>query len=107
MTTEAAFREQVLEVGEPALVLFWATWCGYCRELLPEFEGLAGEFPGRVVSVTLDEDDNPLWDTYGIAVVPTLALFHDGELVAKRVGVIGQGLTADDLRRFVQAHPTA
>jgi thioredoxin 1 len=107
VTTEAEFRESVLEADEPVLVLFWATWCPHCQRFLREFERAAGDFLGRVVSATLDDDGNPLWDTYGVQVVPTVALFRNGGLIARRDGTIGRGLTAADLKGFIEATATS
>ncbi len=87
-----AFRAQVLDHGEPTVVLFWATWCPFCRRYRPEFDKLAAKFPGRFASVYLDDESNPLWDDYAVDVVPTLALFRDGKLVDRQDGILGYGI---------------
>ena len=87
-----AFRAQVLEAKEPTVVLFWATWCPFCRRYKPEFDKLAAQRPWRFASVYLDDESNPLWDDYAVDVVPTLALFRAGQLVDRQDGVLGYGI---------------
>lgn len=89
---DRAFRSQVVESQEPTVVLFWATWCPFCRRYRPEFDKLAGKFPWRFASVYLDDEENPLWDDYAVDVVPTLALFRGGKLVQRQDGILGYGI---------------
>lgn len=87
-----AFRREVLESREPTFVLFWATWCPFCRRFKPEFDRLASGLPIRTATVYLDDESNPLWDDYDVRVVPTIALFRNGELVDREDGILGYGL---------------
>jgi len=48
--------------GSVSVVLFWATWCPYCRTLMPHLQRLAGEFEGRPVrfyALNVWEDADP------------------------------------------------
>ncbi len=102
MKDAKAFRAQVLEAGEPIVALFWATWCPFCRKYKPEFDRLAAKWPWRFASVYLDDESNPLWDDYAVAVVPTLALFRDGKLVDRQDGVLGYGIDRKATDAFAQ-----
>ncbi len=45
--------------GKIVLVDFWASWCGPCRESLPQYEKLYTEYPRsdfEIVAINLDED---------------------------------------------------
>jgi len=46
--------------GSIAVVNFWATWCGPCRQEFPMLSQLAGKFAGRKVRfVAISADDDP------------------------------------------------
>ena len=88
--------------GRRAVVLFHARWCPYCRAFKPVFDELAPGAKGHeVLEVVLDDEDNPLWDKYGIDAAPTV-MFFDGGKVAKRLDARrGVGLEAADLKRAI------
>lgn len=47
--------------GKPLIVNFWATWCGPCKEEMPDFQRLAtGEFGNQIqiVGIGIDNADN-------------------------------------------------
>ena len=68
------------------LVDFWATWCGPCRMVAPIVEELAAETPD-VTFAKIDVDENPdVAIGLGIASIPTLMLFKDGQLVDRLIG---------------------
>jgi thioredoxin 1 len=86
--TDANFDETILNADKPALVDFWAVWCGPCRVIGPIVEELAAEYGDRVVVGKLDVDANR--DTavkYGIQAIPTLLLVNNGEIADRIVGV--------------------
>ncbi len=96
-----AFKAEVLESSEPTVVLFWATWCPFCRRYKPEFDKVAAKWPWRFASVFLDDESNPLWDEYAVDVVPTLALFRGGQVVERQDGVLGYGIDRKATDAFV------
>ena len=86
--TEKNFEEEVLKSDKPVLVDFWATWCGPCRMLAPTIEKIAEEQEGVIKVGKIDVDDEPeLAAKYGIASIPTLMVFKNGEVVKSSVGV--------------------
>ncbi|MGQ0797208.1 MAG: thioredoxin family protein [Methanobacteriota archaeon] len=98
---ENAFRREVLEARGPTVVLFWATWCPFCRRFKPEFDRLGSDLDVRLATVFLDDQENPLWEDYAVDVVPTIALFRDGDLVDRQDGVLGYGLDRSSVQAFV------
>ena len=86
--TEKNFEEEVLKPDKPVLVDFWATWCGPCRMLAPTIAKIAEEQEGVIKVGKIDVDDEPeLAAKYGIASIPTLMVFKNGEVVKSSVGV--------------------
>ena len=86
--TDDNFESEVLNSDQPVLVDFWAEWCMPCRMIAPTIEELADEYNGKVKVGKLDTDANrnvPM--QYGISAIPTVILFHNGEVVQKFVGV--------------------
>jgi thioredoxin 1 len=84
---EAKFDETVLKANMPALVDFWAPWCGPCRMVAPIVEELANEYEGKVGFFKLNVDDNPrVAGRYGVMSIPTLILFKGGQPVTNIVG---------------------
>jgi hypothetical protein len=49
------------------------------------------------VEVLLDDEDNPLWVTYKIAIVPSVLFFKGGKVVKRLDGVARVGLHAEEL----------
>ena len=85
------FKAEVLDAKGLVLVDFWATWCGPCKMLSPTVSEIADEYEGKVKVCKLDVDQAmDISMSYGVASIPTLILFKDGEIVKKSVGVVSK-----------------
>ena len=86
--TASNFEEEVLNAKLPVIVDFWAPWCGPCRMLAPVLEEIAEENEGSVIVGKVNVDEEPqLAANFGIASIPTLLVFKNGEIAQKSVGV--------------------
>ena len=88
--TNEDFEQTILKADTPALVDFYADWCGPCKTQAPILGQLAEEFDGKVkfAKVDIDVDGNKdLAVKYGVLSVPTLILFSGGEVKETMVGV--------------------
>lgn len=87
--TDADFETAILKADKPALVDFWADWCGPCRMIAPSVKAIAEEYGDKMVVAKMDVDDNPaVPGRYGIVGIPTLMLFKDGEVVERITGAL-------------------
>ncbi len=101
--TDANFQELVLDAGQPAMIDFWAEWCGPCRMLTPVVKELSAEYEGRVVVGKVDVDSNPgISMKYGIRNIPTLLFFKNGEVVDKQVGVVPKGALVNKIEAILK-----
>ncbi len=87
--TDATFEEEILRSPLPALVDFWAAWCGPCRVIGPIVEEIAEEYKDRARVAKMNVDDNPgTAARYGVRGIPALLLFKNGELVDQIIGAV-------------------
>jgi thioredoxin 1 len=90
--TDEDFDREILKSEIPALVDFWAAWCGPCRTVGPVVEELADEYAGKIKIVKLNVDENKDTPTkYQVKGIPTLMLFKDGQVVDQIVGAAPKG----------------
>ena len=87
--TSANFEAEVLQSPVPALLDFWAHWCGPCRMIGPMIEELAAEYSGRlkVGKVNVDEEAD-LASRHNIASIPTLVVYKDGSIANQAMGAL-------------------
>ena len=73
------FDRVVIQSGKPALVEFFAPWCGHCKNLAPVYEELATSFKyadDKVSIAKVDADDHKsLGKRFGVGGFPTLKWF--------------------------------
>ena len=89
--TDAEFDAVVHNSQEPVLVDFWAPWCGPCKMLGPVIEEIAGEYSGRAKICKLNTDEHhEAAVEFGISAIPTVILFHNGQIAKKWVGLVSK-----------------
>lgn len=84
--TSENFKKEVLDSPKPVLVDFFATWCGPCKAMHPVLDELDAEQDFLVGKVDIDKSPE-LASQYRIMSVPFFAVFKNGELVRKAIGM--------------------
>ena len=96
--TAESFEEAVLRSPVPALVDFWAPWCGPCRTLGPLLERLAAEAQGAWMLAKVDIDrEQQLAGAFRVSSIPHVIAFAGGRAVDQFVGL----KTEADLRAWL------
>jgi thioredoxin 1 len=87
--TDASFQKDVIEAGKPVVVDFWAEWCQPCRMIAPALEELSTELGEKLTIAKINIDENPQVPMkYGVRGIPTLMIFHHGQVAATKVGAL-------------------
>lgn len=90
-TTDASFESDVLQSDIPALVDFWAAWCGPCKMIGPLLDELSTEYAGRIKVCKVDVDSNPETAAkFNVRGIPTLLVFKNGAVEATKVGALSK-----------------
>jgi thioredoxin 1 len=92
VVTEESFDQEVLSSDTPVLVDFWAEWCQPCHMVAPVLDKIAEEREGELKLVKINIDEQPaIAQRYGIASIPTMMLFKNGEPAAAALGAQPKG----------------
>ena len=109
--------------GKVVLINFWATWCGPCRQEIPELVALQEHYKNQLIVVGLSIDERPAADVKafaaqvginypvaiadqalqhafgGLTAVPaTFVVNADGGIVQRHVGVLEPEQTEHEVR---------
>ena len=88
--TSETFETEVLKSDGKVIVDFWAEWCGPCHAVAPVLDRIADEHDVKIVKVNIDEQQD-LAQRYGVASIPFMVLFENGEPQASAIGAMPKG----------------
>jgi thioredoxin 1 len=90
IATTDTFETEVLQSDGKVIVDFWAEWCGPCHAVAPVLDRIADEHQVKIVKVNIDEQQD-LAQRYGVASIPFMVLFENGQPQASAVGAMPKG----------------
>ena len=97
--SRSSFKD-IINSDKPVLLDFYADWCGPCHSFAPILEKLQLEVGDQARVVQIDVDKNPhLTAQLHINSIPTVMIFHNGELKWKGMGV----QTLKSLKREIES----
>ena len=111
--SEKEFSEKVVNIetissqwkykgDKPALIDFFATWCGPCKKIGPDIEALAEEYKEQAVIGKCDVEENDgLAMRFGVRNVPTVIFIKNGEVVDKQVGAAPKSTFEEKLKAIL------
>ena len=101
MITDANFDTEVLKSTVPVLVDFWAVWCGPCQMQGPIVEEVAKLMEGKAKVGKINVDENPaMAGKYNVMSIPTLMVFHKGQVVKQWTGVQSKETLLGELNKL-------
>ncbi len=99
---ESNFEEEVLKSTIPALVDFWAPWCGPCKMMGPVLEEVSVEWKGKIKVCKLNVDEvMSVARNYQIQSIPTMILFDKGEPAKRLVGARPKGAFMEEFQNWI------
>lgn len=88
---------------KPAIIDFWAPWCGPCRISSPVFEELSKEFAEKIEFAKMNIDENTgTPGRFGIFSIPTFLIFKEGEQIGEIHGAIPKAEFRQKLKDYLQ-----
>lgn len=95
----STFHDRHLDRPGTWAVAFLAAWCSYCRGFAPAFATLASDRV-HLATADLSHYESPLWDLFGIELVPTVIIFRNGVPVRRFDARPAEGLGPDDVEQM-------
>lgn len=93
-------QEWVFNGKRPAIVDFYATWCGPCKMTAPILDGLAKDYAGKIDFYKVDIDkESELANVFGIQSIPTFLFIPATGKPTIQMGAMQK----EDFERIIQS----
>ena len=112
--TIADFREKVFDYennkewefigNKPAIIDFYADWCGPCKMVAPIFEELSNEYPNVDIYKVDTEAEQQLSAMFGIRSIPSILFIPtDGRQPMMQAGALPKNALEDIIKKELLA----
>ena len=92
--------EKIMSSDKPALVFFYAPWCGHCKNAKPEFEKVIQMAKGRAHMIDCNAHQE-IAQKYNVKGFPTIRYYPNGPINGKPREYEGNR-TAEDMMDFMR-----
>ena len=104
MSNNSTFGE-IIGGTKPVLVDFFAEWCGPCKMMPPILQQVHAQLGDKVRIIKIDVDRNQqLASELNVSSVPTIALFHKGEIKWRQPGVQPANVLVEIIKKHTAAN---
>lgn len=84
-------KEWKFEGDKPAIIDFYATWCGPCKATAPILEGIANDYEGKIDVYKIDVDqEQELAALFGVRSIPSLLFIPTNGQPKMQVGAMNK-----------------
>jgi len=95
--------DKALKEKDKIIAFVYASWCPFCRKILPVFQQLAQD--GRRNFLLVEDDGENIAERYTIDVFPTLLFFNKEKVALRLDGKPGVGLNEKQVKDFIKSCP--
>lgn len=101
--TSRQMLDDIMDSGAPAVIDFWADWCGPCKAMAPHYEATAEQYGDEPVEFyKLNTQHHPdLAGMFNVRSIPTVIFLLDGQVVDHSIGALDAGKLSKKVDRLL------
>ena len=99
------FQKEVIDNDKDVMLVFYAPWCGHCKQLLPKYEEAAKKLKAKnpkIVLAKMDATENEV-ESVTITGFPTIKFYPGNKKDSKPIDFNGER-TTEGIIKFIQSN---
>ena len=99
------FQKEVIDNDKDVMLVFYAPWCGHCKQLLPKYEEAAKKLKAKnpkIVLAKMDATENEV-ESVTITGFPTIKFYPGNKKGSKPIDFNGER-TTEGIIKFIQTN---